>query len=182
MSIAQPRFYFEGHSRKCGVYQRPPGHRAFFSGRIRQVTAPPPLRPGSGASHRSGSQRCTRLRSAELLAAFHALETTRSPGRSVSYAPLTAARGSVDGPGKRAAMDEKVFTKELDQWIEQLNECKQLSEGQVKTLCEKVSWFPTRPLRVSSVVFLRRRLPHLLKMASAGNVPFHCAYFSARPL
>ncbi|ELK03087.1 Serine/threonine-protein phosphatase 2A catalytic subunit alpha isoform [Pteropus alecto] len=34
-------------------------------------------------------------------------------------------------------MDEKVFTKELDQWIEQLNECKQLSESQVKSLCEK---------------------------------------------
>uniref|UniRef100_A0A8C9F2H1 Uncharacterized protein n=1 Tax=Pavo cristatus TaxID=9049 RepID=A0A8C9F2H1_PAVCR len=27
----------------------------------------------------------------------------------------------------------------LDQWVEQLNECKQLSEGQVKSLCEKVS-------------------------------------------
>ena len=38
-------------------------------------------------------------------------------------------------------MDEKAFTKELDQWIEQLNECKQLSEGQVKTLCEKVSYY-----------------------------------------
>lgn len=37
------------------------------------------------------------------------------------------------------SMDEKVFTKELDQWIEQLNECKQLSENQVKFLCEKVS-------------------------------------------
>lgn len=35
-------------------------------------------------------------------------------------------------------MDEKAFSKELDQWIEQLNECKQLSESQVKTLCEKV--------------------------------------------
>ncbi|GAA6070622.1 protein phosphatase 2 catalytic subunit alpha a, partial [Tachysurus ichikawai] len=34
-------------------------------------------------------------------------------------------------------MDEKVFTKELDQWIEQLDECKQLSENQVKFLCEK---------------------------------------------
>lgn len=39
-------------------------------------------------------------------------------------------------------MDEKVFTKELDQWIEQLNECKQLSEPQVKSLCEKVSYPP----------------------------------------
>ncbi|KAJ1199158.1 hypothetical protein NDU88_002996 [Pleurodeles waltl] len=36
-------------------------------------------------------------------------------------------------------MDEKVFTKELGQWIEQLNECKQLNENQVRTLCEKVS-------------------------------------------
>lgn len=30
------------------------------------------------------------------------------------------------------------MVKELDQWIEQLNECKQLAENQVKTLCEKV--------------------------------------------
>lgn len=37
-------------------------------------------------------------------------------------------------------MEDKSFTKELDQWIEQLNECKQLSENQVRTLCEKVSW------------------------------------------
>uniref|UniRef100_A0A671RK60 Protein phosphatase 2 catalytic subunit beta n=1 Tax=Sinocyclocheilus anshuiensis TaxID=1608454 RepID=A0A671RK60_9TELE len=35
-------------------------------------------------------------------------------------------------------MDDKAFTKELDQWIEQLNECKQLTENQVRTLCEKV--------------------------------------------
>lgn len=31
-----------------------------------------------------------------------------------------------------------ISVKELDQWIEQLNECKQLTESQVKTLCEKV--------------------------------------------
>lgn len=35
-------------------------------------------------------------------------------------------------------MDDKSFTKELDGWIEQLGECKQLSENQVKALCEKV--------------------------------------------
>ncbi|EHB01099.1 Serine/threonine-protein phosphatase 2A catalytic subunit alpha isoform [Heterocephalus glaber] len=34
-------------------------------------------------------------------------------------------------------MGKKVFTKELDQWIKQLNEYKQLSESQVKSLCEK---------------------------------------------
>lgn len=36
-------------------------------------------------------------------------------------------------------MEEKSVLKELDQWIEQLNDCKQLQESQVKTLCEKVS-------------------------------------------
>ena len=35
-------------------------------------------------------------------------------------------------------MEEKTQLKELDQWIEQLMECKQLGESQVKTLCEKV--------------------------------------------
>lgn len=34
--------------------------------------------------------------------------------------------------------DEKQIIKELDGWIEQLNECKQLTENQVKQLCEKV--------------------------------------------
>lgn len=37
------------------------------------------------------------------------------------------------------AEQEKTSMKELDQWIEQLYECKQLSETQVKTLCDKVS-------------------------------------------
>ena len=36
-------------------------------------------------------------------------------------------------------MEEKTNLKELDQWIEQLMECKQLEENQVNTLCEKVS-------------------------------------------
>nr|XP_032524312.1 protein FAM98A-like [Danaus plexippus plexippus] len=36
------------------------------------------------------------------------------------------------------SMEDKASLKELDQWIEQLNECKQLTENQVKTLCEKV--------------------------------------------
>lgn len=35
-------------------------------------------------------------------------------------------------------MDDKTSSKELDQWIEQLNDCKQLTENQVKTLCDKV--------------------------------------------
>lgn len=58
-------------------------------------------------------------------------------------------------------MDEKVFTKELDQWIEQLYECKQLSEGQVKTLCEKVSFYSR--LQVTNLL---SRLTDILKMAT----------------
>lgn len=47
-------------------------------------------------------------------------------------------------------MEEKAVVKELDQWIEQLNECKQLAENQVKTLCEKVSG-PHRPVVTNSL-------------------------------
>lgn len=36
------------------------------------------------------------------------------------------------------AMEDKATTKDLDQWIEQLNDCIQLTEAQVRTLCEKV--------------------------------------------
>lgn len=36
-------------------------------------------------------------------------------------------------------MEDKTTLKDLDQFIEQLNECKQLTETQVKTLCDKVS-------------------------------------------
>lgn len=38
--------------------------------------------------------------------------------------------------------EERQSAKELDNWIEQLMECKQLAENSVKTLCDKVSsWF-----------------------------------------
>lgn len=77
-------------------------------------------------------------------------------------------------------MDEKAFTKEIDQWIEQLNECKQLSEGQVKTLCEKVRYFlflflnlPLHPERVASA---SRRLPDILKMAPLVYISLRCSF------
>ena len=40
---------------------------------------------------------------------------------------------------KENMSEERAAAAELDQWIEQLNECKQLSENQVKTLCDKVN-------------------------------------------
>ena len=36
-------------------------------------------------------------------------------------------------------VEDKATAKELDSWVEQLKECKQLQESQVKTLCDKVS-------------------------------------------
>ena len=35
-------------------------------------------------------------------------------------------------------MEDKALAKELDQWIACLQECKQLDESEVKSLCDKV--------------------------------------------
>ena len=44
--------------------------------------------------------------------------------------------------------------KELDVWIEQLNDCKQLSENQVKTLCEKVTFSSANTAFAMSRIFI----------------------------
>ena len=41
--------------------------------------------------------------------------------------------------------------KDLDQWIEQLMDCKQLSENQVKILCEKAKEILTKESNVQEV-------------------------------
>nr|XP_013810590.1 PREDICTED: uncharacterized protein LOC106494814 [Apteryx mantelli mantelli] len=53
--------------------------------------------------------------------------------------------------GSAAVMEEKGFAKELDQWIEQLNECRQLSESQVRSLCEKAKEILTKESNVQEV-------------------------------
>ena len=47
--------------------------------------------------------------------------------------------------------EEKNSLKELDGWIEQLMECKQLSENQVKTLCEKAKEILSKESNVQEV-------------------------------
>lgn len=42
----------------------------------------------------------------------------------------------------------KTAVKELDQWIEQLNECQFLNENQVRVLCEKVRRLAPLSLRL----------------------------------
>ncbi|KAI4502958.1 hypothetical protein M0802_002002 [Mischocyttarus mexicanus] len=48
-------------------------------------------------------------------------------------------------------MEEKASLKELDQWIEQLNDCKQLTESQVKTLCDKAKEILAKESNVQEV-------------------------------
>lgn len=61
-------------------------------------------------------------------------------------------------------VDDKATAKDLESWIEQLMECKQLSETQVKTLCEKVNrFFPVLtsakwPLRSKCFVIAFKRV------------------------
>ncbi len=57
-------------------------------------------------------------------------------------APVTATSAAAAAPGalqtsSAAGGDAYAFNKDLDQWIEQLMECKQLTETQVRQLCEK---------------------------------------------
>ncbi|CAH1793612.1 unnamed protein product [Owenia fusiformis] len=47
--------------------------------------------------------------------------------------------------------EAREMAKDLDQWIEQLNECKQLSENQVKTLCEKAKEILSKESNVQDV-------------------------------
>ena len=62
-------------------------------------------------------------------------------------------------------VDDKATAKDLESWIEQLMECKQLSETQVKTLCEKVNRIfsrflaPKRPLRNEYFITVERKVP-----------------------
>ncbi|CAB4057536.1 PPP2C [Lepeophtheirus salmonis] len=48
-------------------------------------------------------------------------------------------------------MSEKLCLKELDGWIEQLMECKQLGESHVKSLCEKAKEILTKESNVQEV-------------------------------
>ena len=50
--------------------------------------------------------------------------------------------------------EEKNYLKELDGWIEQLMECKQLSENQVKSLCEKAKEILAKESNVQEVIIM----------------------------
>ncbi|KAJ3645259.1 hypothetical protein Zmor_022928 [Zophobas morio] len=73
--------------------------------------------------------------------------------KSIKFrSPGTGPGLILDKPAKiPLAMDDKASCKELDQWIEQLNDCKQLSENQVKTLCDKAKEILSKESNVQEV-------------------------------
>ena len=58
----------------------------------------------------------------------------------VSAAGAADAKAITPGEADKlpSILTDKAGLKEIDQWIEQLYQCKQLTESQVKQLCEKV--------------------------------------------
>lgn len=64
--------------------------------------------------------------------------TTGNNNNAGTVGANTAAPTTDLKPMNNGTSMSGISVKELDQWIEQLNECKQLTESQVKTLCEKV--------------------------------------------
>lgn len=72
----------------------------------------------------------------DALAAAGAASTTPvGPGPAPVTASTTTTTSTLQTSS--AAGDGYAFNKDLDQWIEQLMECKQLTETQVRQLCEK---------------------------------------------
>ena len=61
------------------------------------------------------------------------------------------ARDTAVTQGDKMNQEEKNSLKELDGWIEQLMECKQLSENQVKSLCEKAKEILAKESNVQEV-------------------------------
>lgn len=80
-------------------------------------------------------------------------------------------------------MDDKSFTKELDGWIEQLNECKQLSENQVKVLCEKVRFAQEGRSDIISFAFCCANAPLAVSSPEQSCYPWlvHVAWVWCTP-
>ena len=81
-------------------------------------------------------------------------------------------------------VDDKATAKDLESWIEQLMECKQLSETQVKTLCEKVNRIfsrflaTKRPLRNEYFIAVERKVPLYCDVSSKNYIDSQSPAFS----
>ena len=82
--------------------------------------------------------------------------------------------------------EEKNYLKDLDGWIEQLMECKQLSENQVKSLCEKAKEILAKESNVQEVGRLILRAKPLCSISHIfmfpGEMPCDSLWRCARPI
>ena len=76
--------------------------------------------------------------------------------------------------------EEKNYLKDLDGWIEQLMECKQLSENQVKSLCEKAKEILAKESNVQEVRTLSNFSLCLLTRIVLGEMPCDSVWRRAR--
>ena len=76
--------------------------------------------------------------------------------------------------------EEKNYLKDLDGWIEQLMECKQLSENQVKSLCEKAKEILAKESNVQEVRTLSNFSLSLLTRIVLGEMPCDSVWRCAR--
>ena len=74
--------------------------------------------------------------------------------------------------------EEKNYLKELDGWIEQLMECKQLSENQVKSLCEKAKEILAKESNVQEVIIIKTNFKMFCEtndeFSGKMSIIFHC--------
>ena len=76
--------------------------------------------------------------------------------------------------------EEKNYLKDLDGWIEPLMECKQLSENQVKSLCEKAKEILAKESNVQEVRTLSNFSLSLLTRIILGEMPCDSVWRCAR--
>ncbi|XP_027713379.1 serine/threonine-protein phosphatase 2A catalytic subunit beta isoform-like [Vombatus ursinus] len=94
-------------------------------------------------------------------------------------------KGVAGQPGTANSSMKEMFTKELDQWIKQLKDCKLLNEKQVHTLCEKAKEVLMKESNVQNVSCpvivcgdIHGQFHDLLRIFTiGGNLPDKCYLF-----
>jgi len=68
-----------------------------------------------------------------------------------SEPPNTTSAAVNQSSGRQSTKIDYEFCKELDGWVEQLMECKQLTESQVRQLCDKAKEILSKESNVQDV-------------------------------
>ena len=98
----------------------------------------------------------------------------------ICAATYSSCNQSVRRKWVKMNQEEKNYLKDLDGWIEQLMECKQLSENQVKSLCEKAKEILAKESNVQEVSTLSNFSLCLLTRIVLGEMPCDSVWRCAR--